>query len=441
MTLQNTSTWRIRPFATDRFDSRYVMGMCALFAVLILGRAVNNAMLYVFLGVALVAFTVSNPAHCAAFLFFLWPMATIIKPYVGGMSYYTLLLFLTVVKMVIAHRKIDVRLLALVALFVAYYLASRGTSGITTMVAMVAGVLFLCYLRQENISLKTLIFTFAAGICMASCLALLRQNLPVIYGFIRQSIMKTGHMEYANRFAGLTGNPNYFTMDVIMVQAALVVLMHREKKQTIYLICFGILTVLGFMSISQSYLLAWILLVFLWFLLSLKKGIGGLARFLFIGALMLAVLAVFAFDSIELYAFRIMRNINGSAADITTGRTDLWKDYVEVLLNDVRLLFLGGGDRAAENLRKGSHNTYLEYLFLFGLVGTTIWLSAIKIAVGKIKLTHIVGVPILILLFRMMAIGIATQDSLWLYLGLVVLVAQYCNAPDIAKANVITEDG
>ena len=56
MTLHNSSAWRIRPFAIDHFDSRYVTWICALFTVLILGRAVSNAMLYAFLGVALVVF-------------------------------------------------------------------------------------------------------------------------------------------------------------------------------------------------------------------------------------------------------------------------------------------------------------------------------------------------------------------------------------------------
>lgn len=426
MTLQNTSTWRIRPFATDRFDSRYVMGMCALFAVLMLGRAVNNAMLYVFLGVALVAFTVSNPAHCAAFLFFLWPMATIIKPYVGSMSYYTVFFFLTIVKMVIAHRKIDLHLFVLVALFVAYRLAFNGTQGITTLITMASGILLLYYLRQENISLKTVIFAFTAGICMASCLAMLRQNLPVINGFIREAVLKTGQSEYATRFAGLTGNPNYFTMDVIMVQAALIVLMHREKKQTLYLICFGILTVFGFMSVSQSYLLAWILLVFLWFLLSLQKGISSVVRFFFIGILMLAVIAVFAFDYIELFVFRITQGVQGGASDFTTGRTDIWRDYLETLMSNVKMLIFGVGNSDFESIKKNTHNTYLEWIFHLGLVGTTLLLSGVRVAMGKFITSKIMWMPVLILLFRMLAIGIAFHDSLWFYLGLIVFLAQYC---------------
>ena len=426
MTLQNTSAWKIRPFATDRFDSRYVAGMCALFTVLILGRALNSAMLYAFFAVAALVFAVSNPAHCTVFLFFLFPIASIIKPYVGSMSYYTVFFFLTVAKMVIAHRKIDIRLFVLVALFMAYYLILFGTAKLTTMITMAAGMLFLYYLRQEGIGLKTVTLAFTAGICMASVLALFRQNLPVINGFIREVTLKTGYLEYANRFSGLTGNPNYFTMDVIMAQAALIVLMHREKKQMLYLICFGVLTVLGFMSVSQSYLLAWILLVFFWFLLSLRKGISGFVRFVFVGVLMLAVMAVFAFDYIELFAFRIMRNLHGTAEEITTGRTAVWKDYLEILFSNVQMLIWGVGDNVFDNIKKGTHNTYLEWIFYFGLIGTTVLLSGVKIAMGKIITSRIMWVPVLILMFRMMAISIAFHDSLWFYLGLIILLEEYC---------------
>lgn len=426
MTLQNTNTWCIRPFATDRFSSRYVAGMCALFAILLLGRAFNNAMLYVFFGVAALAFVVSNPAHCVVFLFFLLPLASIIKPYVGSMSYYTVFFFLTVVKMVIAHRKIDIRILVLVALFFAYNLVFSGTRGITALITMTAGILLVYYLRLGNINLKTVTLAFTAGICLASCLALFRQNLPVINGFIQEAVLKTGQSEYANRFSGLTGNPNYFTLDVIMVQAALIVLMHQEQKQMLYLICFGVLTVFGFMSVSQSYLLAWILLVFCWFLLSLQKGIRGLMRFVFIGVLMLAVTAVFAFEYIELFAFRIMSSVQGGAADITTGRADIWKDYLEVIMNDLKILFFGNGINTTIDTGRATHNTYLEYIFYFGVVGTSVLLGAMKLAMGKILREKILWVPVLILLVRMLAIGIATHDNIWFYLGLIVLLAQYC---------------
>lgn len=426
MTLQNTSTWRIRPFATDRFDSRYVMWVCALFAVLILGRTINNAMLYILVGVAALVFAASNPAHCAVFLFFLFPVFSIMKPYVGSMSYYTVFYFLTVAKMVIAHRKINLRLFVLVALFVAYRLTFTGTQDITTLITMAAGILLLYYLRQENISLKTVTLAFAAGIFLASCLTLLRRNLPIVNTFILDAVIKVEQGVYANRFSGLTGNPNYFTLDVIVVQAALIVLMHREQKQTLYLICFGILTVLGFMSVSQSYLLAWILLIFLWFLLSLQKGISGVVRFLFIGVLMLAVMAVFAFDYIELFVFRITKGMQGGASDFTTGRTDVWVDYLEVLMSDVRMLIFGVGNNAFESIKKGAHNTYLECIFHLGIVGSTIFLSTVKVAMGKIITSRIMWVPVLILLFRMLAIGIAFNDRLWFCLGLIILLAKYC---------------
>lgn len=425
MTLQNTNTWRIRPFDTDRFSNRYVIGMCALFAVLILGRAINNALLYIFLGVGALVFAVSNIPHCVTLLFFLLPVASILKPSVGAMSFFTYFYFLTMGKMFIAHRKLDMRLILFAVLFLVYNLISTGTWAITSVITMAVGGLFVYYLRGSQIHIRTCALVFAAGICFASGLAMLRDSLPIINSFIQDATLKMGEGEHVKRFAGLSGNPNYYTMDIIMVQAALIVLMHREQKQTLYLICFGVLSLFGFMSISQSYLVTWILLIFCWFLLSLQKGIGGVLKFAFIGILMLAVVAVFAFDYLEAFAFRLIQGSQGDISSVTTGRTDIWMDYLKAIFNDMKILFFGNGIETVA-VKRAPHNTYLQLLFYFGIVGATIFLGLLQTSMRKVFTDKIMWVPVLMLLVRMMAIGIISHDNLWFYLGVLVLLANYC---------------
>ena len=75
------------------YNTTYVLGMCALLLVCILGRAVSNLFVYVFMAVSGVVFLLSSPKHCVTMLFFLMPFSYFLKPSPNGMSFFTVLFF------------------------------------------------------------------------------------------------------------------------------------------------------------------------------------------------------------------------------------------------------------------------------------------------------------------------------------------------------------
>ena len=85
-------------------------------------------------------------------------------------------------------------------------------------------------------------------------------------------------------------------------------------------------------------------------------------------------------------------------SELTTGRTDLWKNYIhEFLYNPITLLF-GEGYTSINLNNKGSHNTLIQLVYQFGLIGIPFLVSWVVISlrnlfaqfnVGRVQWKHI----------------------------------------------------
>lgn len=410
-----------------RYSPRYVAFVCAVFSVLILARAITDVGFYAIAGVSAAVLAFSNIGHCVSFLFFLLPFGTILKQDPDGMSIFTLLFFLVVLKMVIARRKIDARLLIVLAFFTVYNLLASGTGELTTAVTMTSGLLMLYYLRCDDIDLNVTatVITYSTGLALSSALALLREVLPIINEFVTESMMRLDANESASRFSGLHGNPNYYTLDIIVALSAIVVLMYYKKSTQKGLPLFLVaLSVFGLMSVSKSFLLTWILLILCWFFLSVKQGAGKLTKFVFIALIGAMVVYYFAYDYINTYLFRFMEDSSGSLDSITTGRSELWITYFQEIINDTKIFFFGNGlNTILDFLDKGPHNTYLEFLFNLGLVGSLLLFAAFFFCKGPVKFKGAAWIPVIMLMIRMFAISILTYDNLWFYLAILLMLA------------------
>ena len=416
---------------------KYVITMCLLFAVLIFGRAANNTLFYAFAGISLAVFAFSSVSHCFSFLLFLLPFSLILKTNVDGMSFFTILFFLVVLKMIINKKTIHGSVLISVMLFAAYCILFSGLGQITTIITMVSGMVMIYYLRNIDIDVNESIIAFFMGITGASVLALLKNQFPIINGFVSDLMFRLNEGEYAIRFAGLQGNPNYYTLDITILLAALIVMVYGKVAPRFYAIYLVVLSIFGLMSVSKSFLVCWVLLLIIWFLLSMRQGVGKVFKFLMIFLIGGAVVYYFAYDAISSYLFRFAEDSGGTLGDITTGRTDIWKVYIDEILNDFKILLFGNGLNTVGMRGKGTHNTFLESIFSLGIFGTTLFLISLKTCMGKIITKYIMWVPIIMLLFRMFAIGILTYDSIWLYFGLIVILSNQVKEKNVNEENVL----
>lgn len=419
----NTSRWE------SSYNPRYLYWICVLFSALILGRSFHDAFFYIFAGVSFFVFVLSKVKYCIPLLFFLLPFATILKLNVDGMSFFTILFFVAILKTMLINRKVDARLLLCIIGCFFYNIFFSGFGQITTIVTMIFGMLMLYYVRNENIDAESVVVSFSLGICLSSVLALFRTSIPIVRTLVAYSMLKLGENDYTTRFSGLCGNPNYYTLDIIVALSAIVVLMHGKKPQKIHTFFMIALSTFGLMSVSKSFLVTWVILLVCWFVLSIRQGAGKFVKFVFILAIGAIVVYFFAFDYINSYIFRLEEDLWGTIESITTGRLHIWVAYIEALSDDFKIFFWGNGlNTMLEFLGKGTHNTYLEAVFSMGILGAILFFISLKASMGKLSLRGVLWIPVILLMIRMFAIGILTYDNLWFYFAVIV-----CLSLDVKK--------
>lgn len=174
------------------------------------------------------------------------------------------------------------------------------------------------------------------------------------------------------RISGFLGDPNYCTTLIIITISLLCVLYYYKSignlefwSQTV------VLGSLGFFTYSKSFFLS-ILLLLIFFILFVL-----FPKYKMLSVLMLGVIALMGYlifnGKIEVFNLIIGRFETG---DLTTGRADLNKTYLNYIFNNIKVLVFGDGISTSKfiGMRKTVHCIYIEILYKLGIVGTLLYL-------------------------------------------------------------------
>ncbi|MBR2320408.1 MAG: hypothetical protein IKA50_06475 [Clostridia bacterium] len=212
---------------------------------------------------------------------------------------------------------------------------------------------------------------FALGICLAAITAQYLTVFPTINRYI--SVDVNVAFDFSRR-SGYVGDPNFYSAHITAaLSGLLVLLLGRNTRSRLFvlvpLICM--LLYCGLLSVSKSFLLISICLLLLWLVaLLLQRGRVSVKATLIVTAIVASVFllssTMFA-DMLDLIVSRFSRDTNLS--DFTTGRTEVWRHYVDAMAGDVRLLLFGQGYTGVLLGEKATHNTLLQSVFQLGLIG------------------------------------------------------------------------
>lgn len=401
--------------------------LCVAMGALLLLRSVNDIFLYpaFIFGVSAVLFSNANNGLCL--LLFTLPFGPILKTSPESISFFTILFIAYVLKYIFT-RPINFKTFFCVLILGVCLIIFSGTDQIITIATILIGIFLVSFsVNDESIKFDNIVISYSLGILLSSIIGLMQENLPIVEKFVISHLSKLGEGNYVNRFSGLHGNPNYFTVDVIIVLAALANLIMQNKKNTVAIVLFGALSIIGLLSISKSFLLSWLLLVFWMFISSFQLKSSKIIKILLLISCLLVAVYLFAKDSIDLYLVRFLDSSNKTFSDITTGRTDIWANYMHEIFSDTKTVFFGKGIGAELVNDKGAHNTYIELWYMLGLFGGILYLctigSCIKLKNKKILL--ICYAPLVVFLVRLLAIGTLLYDSIWFYIIIVILALKF----------------
>lgn len=345
------------------------------------------------------------------FLLLFLPFAPLIKLRPGTISFYTIALLLILVVYIIKgsknisaiHFVPALALIGLTLIVKTLYVYPMDNSYIL----FAASLLLVPFLKRElseKYDFYWLTVFFTVGIVTASLCA----RALIIFPTITRYYIRTHQMSGVIRFCGFYGDPNFYSAHITAALSGVLVLtLTRTTRIRVFIQLLSVVGLLycGFMSVSKSFLVILVAIVLIWLLALMFERGKITAKLTVIFAILIGVaflLATTAFtDMIDMMISRVTSG--HGISDFTTGRVEIWYDYIDAFVEQPKLFFFGKGLSEVLIDGKAAHNTIIQGIYQCGFFGgilLLIWmfnfwhmlLSAIRIKWG-----HLVQIGVLLI--------------------------------------------
>lgn len=248
-------------------------------------------------------------------------------------------------------------------------------------------------LFRDKISFNTCIVFITFGTISASIAAEILMAYPHMMQYINVYIWEQVGLI---RTSGFCGDANFYSIHVLVSISGLLILTTtlRGKDFILSLIGIVILVYFGAKSVSKMFLLTLGFMIVVWLIAVLCMKGKGIRKLGIIISLAIAVIFIFSSnlftDEINYYLFRFGSVDN--AAAFTTGRTDIWMDYISYLSDHPFIMLFGQGyTNIIPDFGVSSHSTIIQLIYQLGLAGLALilfWFNEFKNAVVLRGKTH-----------------------------------------------------
>lgn len=391
---------------TIRPEGLSMAGCLLLSGMICIAQIMGNSILLLGLLIAfllLLVWTGENNLVLPVLLYFL-PWSPLLKLYSGSFSFFTIGLLTTCVYYQIKTRfslklyQIVLPMLLMIITLVGKLLQGNYFS-MEYIFFFSMMVFFPCVTRNNTRKdgFWNLCFFFALGIISAALSAQYAAKFPNIMQYIKVESYHT-----VTRLSGYYGDPNYYAAHITACVAGILLLLIQEKNRLKRVSLYVLLSVLiycGLLSASKSFALVSAAIFLTWIPILLEhRGRGGNLFRITLGLLCAGLVIVVSPLFQEL--IRILDDRFSYAANMsqfTTGRTDIWVEYLHELGHNPLLLLFGEGYTSVLLFRKVAHNSLIQTILQFGLIGTpvlAVWLfyflrdSESDLPRGKKKATY-----------------------------------------------------
>ena len=379
------------------------------------------------------------------FLFFI-PFSTVLKVSVNSISFSSIAVILVFILKCLTHRKTKfspVLILEVLVIVVVTFIASVVNNyGVATshimFIFMLVAFPFIAICTKDKVDFEICILYYSLGIIIATILALAYVNNSNLLAYINVFEDDT----IVERHCGFYGDPNFYAAQVITAIGGQIILIDQKNKNKQWNILLLIaLIVCGASSVSKSFLLCLVWLFVAFLLCRFRNGFGKFTKTLVV--ILLVLICTFASgifsNIIDQYLFRF--GMADDAASLTTGRSELWKEYLDFLINNPADLILGQGYTSVfKGVRKGSHNAFIQCLYQLGLVGTisfVCWISTLAGSLNKQKVSFPHFMLLIISCFSMwLGLDVMFFDDLFLTVLLFAFGSKYIQDKSKLQENV-----
>lgn len=213
---------------------------------------------------------------------------------------------------------------------------------------------------------------FSLGIIVA---ALCAQHFAT-YANIRKYINIHSYLTIT-RMMGFYGDPNFYAAQITAALGGCLYASLNEsaKRRTVWL-CVLILFLMycGFMSGSKSFVLVTAVMLVLWVIemLRMRGRIGRKILLILFGVLAAGYIASSAIFGGWIDVILTRFSFSTNLSTLTTGRMELWQNYLNEIMGEAKILFLGKGFTNVKVNDRGSHSTVIQSVYQLGILGVPV---------------------------------------------------------------------
>ena len=234
------------------------------------------------------------------------------------------------------------------------------------------------------------------GILSSAIVSLILYNIPkaeILYydtdDFYLKSVKNLIFIRESNfsRLMLLSYHPNHLNSYCLFIMSYIVHQLINEKIANkkdliVYFIAFSICFAVGLMTVSKAFLLCTVLIIGYGCLFLMIKHSKQSWKYIIPIVLIVLIIGLCFLKTILITLGRFFSGeFNDTiASTITTGRTDIWKQYFKEIFSSPWKILFGHGIFATDIVAIGAHNTYVSVLYRFGFLGV--------IALGGLLLTY-----------------------------------------------------
>lgn len=364
-----------------------------LILLIVAGVVFRPVMAAAFLFGVYVVLSCHDDVEISAVLFALLNVSMIYKLSPGSTSLYTYIELIAIAKYFYLGPYFDSDFLAPWLLYVIYLQVGCGTQFVSLIkVAIVPLILYYMARNLDYQNLKTLFFFYFVGVLASSLIGLCSESILHMNAYVLHKEVYLGNTDdgfiSSQRFSGLWGDPNYYTIHLILsIAICAVLLCRREIKRSTFFVVYILMAAFGSMTGSKSFFLMLILVTGAFIMMLFRNGEYGQWMLFLLLAILLGALVlsgeIEAFDTV----LSRLDSVASGKKDLTTGRADIWQKYLAVFLERPIKFLFGNGIKNGQTFTKAVHNAYIDFLDYLGLFGTSLFLMSIHSGLAHMRET------------------------------------------------------
>ena len=215
------------------------------------------------------------------------------------------------------------------------------------------------------------------------------------------------------RFAAMFDNPLNLAMICEICLSMLVYFIVTKATSWVDFISFIIFSILGILTISKTFIMLYSIMLFALLIYSFKISPKKTAIWVGVISVVGTLVFIIGREFVATYLERFIGSdfleldFRGKMDYLTTGRSELWLDTLQYLIeNPIKLIF-GAGLGSGRITIHSTHNFYISLLFSYGIVGAILFVVVFSMLIKKLvkaggaKISKAIIVPMIIMILLM----------------------------------------